>query len=165
MTAKKSYKLDIFAVLQAIDRRDFGFYSRLTDEEKKGYAPLIIMRYMSSLNDQNKNAAYAAMATNDLVNIGFWNLAKHPELQHLLLCLTGLSGKQYRPWMATKKRRGTSNKIDSWLLELWPDLSDDELNIVKSEHDLKSWTAFVKESGVSDSKLKELVEAWKKRSE
>jgi len=164
MAAKKAYKLDLMSVLQALDRRDLGFYSRLTEEEKKGYSPLVLMRYMSSLTDQNSNAAYSIIATNDLVNIGLWELGKHPELQHLLLCLTGLGGKQYRPWMATKRGRRTSSKIDSWLLEIWPDLSDDELEIIRSQHDTKSWTEFVKSSGVNDAKVKELVEAWKKQT-
>jgi len=33
----KKYKLDLFRLLEALDRRDFKFYSKLTDEEKKGF--------------------------------------------------------------------------------------------------------------------------------
>ena len=161
MAAKKQYKLDLMTVLQALDRQDKGFYLRLSDEERKGYAAVVLMRYMSSLTDQNKNAAYAVIATNDLVNIGFWELSKHPELQHLLLCLSGLGGKQYRPWMATKKSR-KSNKVDEWLIEMFPSLNDDELAILKSQHDNKSWAKFVKESGVNDAMTKTLIDDWKK---
>ena len=69
MAAKKQYKLDLMSVLQALDRGDKGFYNGLTDEEKKGYAPIVLMRYMSSLTDQSKNSAYAVLITNDFVNL------------------------------------------------------------------------------------------------
>lgn len=162
MAAKKTYKLDLASVLQAIDRRDLSFYSGLSDEEKKAYAPLVLMRYMSSLTDQNRNSPYAILATNDLVNIGFWNLSKHPELQHMLLCLAGLGGKQYRPWLPIKRSRKT-NKIDSWLFERMPNLNEDELLIFKSNFGIKEWTDFVKSTGASDAEVKELVDAWKKK--
>lgn len=164
MVAKKGHKLDLAAVLQAIDRQDIEWYSGLGEEERKSYAPLVLMRFMSSLTDQNRNAAYAVLATNDLVNIGFWAMSKHPELQHKLLCLAGLGGKQYRPWLATKKTK-RSGKIDEWLQGLFPDLNEDEISLMKSQHDSKSWAQFVKGSGASDKQVKELVEAWKKTAE
>lgn len=161
MAAKKAYKLDLQTVLQAIDRKDLDFYDRLTDEEKKAYVPLVLMRFISSLTDQNRNVAYAVIATNDVVNIGFWSLSKHPELQHKLLCVAGLGGKQYRPWIAAKKGR-KANKINAWLLERYPDLNDDELDLLKDQWDVKSWTSFLKGSGIGDAEVKEMVEAWKK---
>ena len=163
MAAGKQHKLDLGEVLNALDRRDLGYYSRLSDEEKKGYAPLVLMRYMSSLNGQNNNAAYAVMAANDLVNIGFWNLSKHPELQHQLLCLSGIGGKQFRPWLSAKNSKKL-NKIDQWLINKFPDLNNDEVQIFKSLHDSKSWATFVKGSGASDAEVKEMIEAWKKQS-
>lgn len=165
MAAKKVYKLDLMSVLQSLDKQNKSFYAELTDEEKKGYSPLVIMRYMSSLTDQNKNAAYAVLATNDLVNIGFWSLSKYPDLQHLLLCLTGIGDKQYRPWLATKRSKRGNSKIDEWLLEQDSSLNDDELEIIKTQFDKKSWEEFVKSSGASDTKVKELLEAWKKQSQ
>jgi hypothetical protein len=162
MAASKQYKLDLKTVLNAIDNKDMDFYSNLSDEEKKGYTPLVLMRYISSLTDQSKHAAYAVMATNDLVNIGFWNLTKHPELQHKLMCVAGLGSKQYRPWLDTKRGKKRVSKLDEWLLEQYPHLNTDELDLLKLSYDNKSWAAFVKSSGVTDSKAKELIDAWKK---
>jgi len=158
----KKHKLDLGEILHALDNRNLNYYSNLTDDERKGYSPLVLMRFMSSLNAQNPNASYAVMVTNDLVNLGFFSLSKHPELQHKLLCLTGLGGKQYRPWIAAKTSK-KAGKIDQWLLERFPHLNDDEIQIVKSSYDTKSWTAFVKSSGASDVEVKEMIEAWKKQ--
>lgn len=165
MAAQKQHKLDLGLVLQALDKRDLLFYSKLTDEDKKHYTPFVLMQFMGSVTDQNNMAAYAALATNDLINIGFWNLGKHPELLHLLMCVAGLGSKQYRPWLTTKKKKSSSAIIDSWLIEQQPDLNDDEINIIKQSYDTKSWTEMVKSSGISDEKVKELVAAWKKQVE
>lgn len=162
MTTKKTYKLELTAVLNALDRKDYSFYSKLTEEERKGYTPLILMRFMSSLTDQNRNSAYAVLASNDLVNIGFWELSKYPDLQHLLLCLSGINGKQYRPWIASKKGK-SSNKIDRWLFEQYPDLNNDEIDILKSSFTLETWKDTLKGSDLSDQEIKELVDAWKKQ--
>lgn len=162
MSSKKSYKLDLKVVLNALDRKDRDFYTNLSEEEKKAYVPLVIMRYMSSLTDQSPLNLYAVMATNDLVNIGFWALSKHPELQHHLLCMTGVGGKQYRPWITPSKKR-SSGKINEFILNIFPEMNEDELNIFKSGMDTESWTNFVKSSGANDKETKELIEAWKKQ--
>lgn len=154
--------LEISKVLTALDKKDFLFYSNLSDEDKKLYSPFILMHYMSSLTDQNNMGVYAVLATNDLINLGFWNLSKHPELLHLLLCVVGIKGKQYRPWLITKKNK-ISNKIDTWLLEQHSELNEIELQIIKDQYDLKSWTELIKSSGIDDAKIKELITAWKNK--
>lgn len=161
MAAKKEYKLDLTTVLAALDRQNLDFYAKLSDDDKKSYVPLVLMRYMSSLTDQNQNAAYAILATNDLVNIGFWNLSKHPELQHLLLCLTGLGKKQYRTWLPTKKSK-RSNKVHNWVGEQFPHFNDQEIELFISKFDKDSWKLYLESYGLDDKELKELVEAWKK---
>lgn len=159
--AAKQYKLDLANVLQAIDKRDLTFYSRLNDEEKKGYVPLVLMRYISSVTDQNKNAAYAVLATNDLVNVGFWQLDKHKELQHKLLCLSGLGSKQYRPWLSYKSRK-SKNKIYEFLAEQYSSLNDDEIELIYSHLSIDEFKDFLNQSGLTDKEIKELLAEWKK---
>jgi hypothetical protein len=157
----KKYKLDLTTVLQAIDRRNLTFYSNLNEEEKKAYVPLILMRYISSVTDQNKNAAYSVLATNDLVNVGFWQLDKHKELQHMLLCLCGLGGKQYRPWIGLKNRK-TKNKIIEFLYEYFPNQKIDEIEIIYDSMDYESFLDFLNTSGISSAEVKNLTAEWKK---
>ena len=161
--AAKQYKLDLASVLQAIDRQDIGFYSRLSEEDKKGYVPLVLMRYISSVTDQNKNVAYSVIATNDLVNVGFWQLDKHKELQHMLLCLCGLGSKQYRPWI-TYKTRKSKNKICDFLSEIYPSLKDDEIDMLFGQFTVDTLKDFLNQTGISDKEVKDLVAEWKKKS-
>jgi hypothetical protein len=158
----KKHGLELSKVLNELDSGNKRFYRDLSDEEKKSYVPLVLMRYMSSLGDQSKNQAYAIIAANDLVNIGFWQLSKHPELQHLLLCLTGLGSKQYRPWISNKSRSSKTKILDELLLELHPGINQDELQIIKSSFDDKSLKRLCHSAGKSDQETKALMEDFKK---
>jgi len=155
-------KLSLDAVLQALDNRDFGFYERLTDEERKGYSPFLLMRYMSSLSPQSPMQSYAVLATNDLVNLGFFSLGKHPELQHKLMCLAGTGRKQYRPYVGAKNAKSKTKVVDEFLLGLYPSINAEELSLLKSQLDKESLRQLGKDAGLSDSELKELVEDGKK---
>lgn len=159
--AKKS-DLDLTKTLNALDNSGVDYYNDLTPEERKSYSPLVLMRYMSSLGDQSKNQHYAILATNDIVNIGFWNLSKHPELQHRLLCLTGVGGRQYRPWISAKSKRSQTKLVDAFILEIYPWLNSDELELMKSSHTTDSFSKFVMSAGKSDSDSKAIIDDWKK---
>lgn len=163
MAEKKAYKLDMFGkVLPALDKGNRDFYSKLDDEEKKGYAALVLMRAMSSLGDQNPKAAYQLVMVNDFVNIGFWELSKHPELQHYLLCMTGLGSKQYHPWIAAKQSKSKTKLVDEFLMELNPGCNETELDILKSQHDSASIKKLARDAGKNDAQVKQLTEDAKK---
>ncbi len=164
MAAKtKEYKLDLFKqVLPSIDKADKNFYNNLSDDEKKAYTPLVIMRYMSLLSDQNKDAANQLLLVNYVVNIGFWSLTKHTELLHLLLCTAGLGTKQYHPWLSTKGKQSKTKELDQFLLELNPGINDIELNILKSLYNKESILQLAKDSGKSDREIKVITDDAKK---
>lgn len=155
-------KLSLDATLRALDERDLGYYSRLTPEESKAYSPFILMRYMSSIGPQSNMQGYAVLATNDLVNIGFFNLGKHPELQHMLLCLAGTGRKQYRPYVGSKNAKSKTKVVDELLLSLNPGMNEEELSIMRSMHDKESLRELGRDAGLSDAEIKELVEDGKK---
>ena len=159
---KKKYALDLMRVLGELDAGNRNFYNSLTPEEKKAYTPLVLMRWMSNLGDQNPNQAYAILAVNDIVNIGFWQLTKHPELQHLQLCLTGLGKKQYRSWIAAKGSKSKGKPIREFFLEMWPGANADELDIMQDSYDNDSFKDLLYAAGKSDREVKELMEDWKK---
>ncbi len=158
-----AHKLDLKTVLSAIDRGDRNFYNNLPEEDKKGYTALVLMRYMSSVLNQNPNKEYCLLATNDIVNVGFWSLSKHPELQHLLLCLSGVKEVQkYRPWISNKKPTNTKS-IDDFLLEQNPECNDDELKILRDQfHSAAEFKEHLRNSGITDQRAKSLFDDFKK---
>ena len=166
MAEKKEQKLDLFGkVLPAIDRRQFDFYSKLESDEKKAYTALIAMRAMSLMGDQSTRRVDQILYVNDLVNIGFWELSKHPELQHLLLCLSGSGSKQYHPWVGVKSGKSKKQSINELFLELYPNINETELTILKSQYDAKGIRELAKDAGRSDAEAKQLYEDAKKSKE
>lgn len=161
---KKKHKLDLFnVILPALDKGDKNFYKSLTPEEQKEISPLILMRWMSLLGDQSTKKEWAILAVNDLVNIGFWELSKnHKELQWLLLCVGSLGTKQYHQWVPIKSRKGENSVIGQFFRELYPDINDMELSILKQNYDKDSFKQLLYDAGKSDQEVKSLMEEWKK---
>ena len=159
---KRGYKLDIMEVLKALDTGDKVYYDGLTDEEKKAYSPLVIMRWMSALPDQNASRYYSVLAVNDLVNVGFWELSKYPDLQHLLLCTAGTGRKQFRQWIAAGGRKTKTRKLDEYFLNSHPGAGSDELDILRQQTDRKTLKAQLEAEGMADKEIKELLDEFKK---
>jgi hypothetical protein len=126
--------LDMFKrVLPAIDTKQKDFYSTLSDEEKKGFSPWLVQRYLSSVesSDQETIEDYLTM-TNDIVNVNFSDI-KDPEMIWKLMTVVGIGKSIKHPYVAPgkgKKKKG--NAFAQWLKELYPYLDDQELNILMS---------------------------------
>lgn len=79
-------KLDIFRVLKQADLKNVDFYEKLTDEERKGFFPPVVLRWMSGTY-----SARQIVFLNELANPMVFSLYKHPQLiwQLLTLCTSG----------------------------------------------------------------------------
>lgn len=94
--------IDIFKVLEALDRKDYAFYSRLTEEQQKKFVPYMITHWMSSINSSGMLGAYYTMSTDANANRHLFNerIQQHPELQWLMLCAASPGmGKQFHQWL------------------------------------------------------------------
>jgi len=93
-------KLDIFRVLGHINKKDKHFYGSLTDEEQKGFAPLVVQRWLSGTNDPAQ-----IIFLNELVNPFVFNIQKHKELiyQLMTICTDGHFSKYSYPKQKPKK--------------------------------------------------------------
>lgn len=96
------FKLDIFDVLNRIDRGEHHLYSTLSDDERKSFAPLVVMRWMSGTKDERQ-----IIFLNELVNPFVFPLGKHQELLTSLLAVAS-SKKQRRYFWLSAKGKGKS---------------------------------------------------------
>ena len=150
---KKKASLPIKDQMQAIDRNDFDFYARLDDEHKKAFSPWITMRCASSA--QGLAAYHYLLMVNDIVNVDFNLLKKHPELQWKLLAVCGQGKGVYHPWIAPIKRQKKS-KLNEFLSKRYPTLSREELDLlvkINSEEDIKQ---LAQDMGLDEKEIKEL---------
>lgn len=160
---KKTKKLDMFRdVLPNLDKKNYNFYDSLSEAEKKGYAPLVIMQWMSSTNgDHNFMHHKHLLDVNEFVNIDFWNLSKHPELQHKLLCLCGAGTNQRHQWIPLMKKNQNKFKCSNILKSLSPNINDDEMKLILQNTANSEFEQFLKELGYQDKELKDTMKLWK----
>ena len=90
--------LDIKRELAAVDNRDYDFYVKLTDEEKKSLTPYVLMRYISNVDSNNRELQeWFLETTNELVNKNHWTLSKdHKPLLWKLMAGVGIGSKYYQ---------------------------------------------------------------------
>jgi hypothetical protein len=96
-----AFKLDIFDLLGKLnDPRAGDIYERLSDEEKKGFAPVVTLRWMSGTSDERQ-----IMLLNEFVNPYIFSLGKHPHLlMKLLQVASSKTPKRYN-WLAVKSKK------------------------------------------------------------
>ena len=104
-------ELPLKDVLYALDTRNYNYYKNLPDELKKKYSPFILSQFMSSAVNTGGLHEFHVQMVNYFVNSNLWDLSKHPELQHLLLCLCGTGSKQFHKWISAKNK----TKMPIWV--------------------------------------------------
>lgn len=162
--AAKKYALDLFTqVLPAIDRGDKKYYSKLTPEEQKSIEPWMLMRWVSAAK-YDCDMPYSILATNTLVNENFSSLSPakranyegHRELQWMLMTMCGRRGME-RQFMKPPRRQAM-DKIEQTIIDVYPSLRKDEINLLMSINSVDEVIDFLKDSGLQDKEIEELLE-------
>lgn len=160
--SEKKPSLDIFDEMRAMDRKDFDWLDNQPEELRKTFAPLVAMRWFSAVGDYSGLADYHVLMANELVNIGFWDLSKYPDLQWRLMAAAGCGQPQRHNWIPMTKKKAGSSKLDRFLLDLYPHINDDELLILKGKHTVESIKQLCKDTGMPDVDIKPVVDDFKK---
>lgn len=146
-----SKKIPLYDLLEAIDRNNYGFYDSLSDEQKKDFSPWLAMRYASS--STGDFAPYHLMAVNQVANVDFSSISKHPKLQWLLLASCGTGSKMTHPWVAPPKTKA-NDKLRQLAKDLFPSYDDDSIDMVLQNNTSDDIIQIAKDMGYQDSELK-----------
>jgi hypothetical protein len=152
--AKKAPVLPLKEVMAALDKKDKGWYNRLTPEKKKAFSTWMMMRYASSV--QGRNAANFLFMVNELVNKDFEDIYKYPDLQWLLMSACGTGKIEFHPYIKPPNSRKKKDKVSEFILSIYPHLKSDELELmlsINSKDDLKE---FAKAYGHDDKTIKDI---------
>ena len=149
-------KLSINNEMAQLDTKNRGFYDELTDEERKKFATYLMLRYAASVDGSADLQEWYLRATNERVNINFFDLGKHPKLQWLLCTTVSPDmGRQRHYWQASKKKDGASNsKSIKFLTKLYPHMKQDEIELLAEFNDAKELKALAKSMGMPDNEIK-----------
>ena len=150
-------KLDLKKTLNALDRKDFDFYDRLSEEEKDGFSPYVLMRYSSCVQGSREAQEYFLEMTNEFVNKNFWNLSKnHKELLWKLFALMGTGRDYYHQYLKSPKQE--TNRIENLLAELHPTMKMSDIKLLAKLMTDKECKALIDSMGEMDKKQRKQYE-------
>ena len=93
---------NLFEAIEALDRKDYGYYDRLSPEQQKKFVPYMMLFWMSTIKGQSELQNYYLRSVDYYANKYIFNehVMKHPKLQWLMLCSTSPGmGKQFHQWI------------------------------------------------------------------
>jgi hypothetical protein len=134
---------DLFDALVALDKKDYGYYDRLTEEQQKKFVSFMLLQWMSTVKSNPGVQGYYLMSTNHHANIHMFNenVQKHPKLQWLMLCAAspGL-GKQFHQWIpnitpsvSKLKTLPKAKELKEYFKKIYPKASDSDLQEFSEE--------------------------------
>jgi len=131
---------NLFEALDALDKKDYGYYDRLTPEQQKKFVPFMLIHWMSAIKSNGDLSRYYVISTNEHANKYLFNerVMKNPKLQWLMLCAAspGL-GKQFHQWIphikdrVSKLREPAKTKdIKEYFKKVYKSASDSDLTAI-----------------------------------
>lgn len=154
MTTKKQPAIPLKDIMAALDKKDRGFYSRLTDEQKKAFVPWMMMRYASSV--QGRNAAHYLFMINELVNKNFSDVSKHPELQWLLMTAAGSGKVEFHPYIKPPNSKKKKDKVRDFVSSIYPLLKSSEIDMLLEINTKEDFTTLAQAHGYDDKSIKDI---------
>lgn len=134
---------DLFEALAAIDRKDYGYYDRLTEEQQKKFVPFMLAKWLSYVESNNTQLTqFYVLSINEYTNKYLFNekVSLHPKLIFLMMCASSPNnGKQRRSWIPQIKERISQSKdmadikeIKEFYSKTYPNTDDKTLTEVSS---------------------------------
>ncbi len=151
-------KLGLRNELLQFDTKNRGFYDELTDEERKKFSTYLMLKYGANVDGPSDLQEWYLRATNDRVNINFFDLGKHPKLQWLLCTTVSPDmGAQRHYWQASKKKEG-NNKIYKLLAEQYPSMKVKDLELLAASASKEELSEFCRNLGMTDKEIKKVLD-------
>jgi hypothetical protein len=128
---KKKRELDIGQVLKAVDLRDYDFYDRLSDKERKELSPYVLMRFISNSNGDRDIQEWFIERTNEFVNKNHWSLSnKHDKLLWQLCAAVGPGMTVFHKYLGSPKSQ--LNKFERLLADIHPTYKEEDIKVMSS---------------------------------
>jgi 5,10-methylene-tetrahydrofolate dehydrogenase/methenyl tetrahydrofolate cyclohydrolase len=107
-----------------------------------------MIRWGSSVNGSADLQHFYLIACNERLNKHFFGINRHPKLQWL--CATTVSpdmGVMRHNWIAPKKKEAGASGIKKQLMELYPNMKSDEIELMAKINTKKDIDAYLKQAG------------------
>lgn len=146
---------DLFKALEAMDKKDYSFYDKLSEEQQKKFVPYMMTHWMSQIKSSGGLQAYYVRSVDYYANQHLFNenIMKHPKLQWLMLCASSPEmGKQFHQWVphlsskvASLKDTPKQKEVKDYFSKIYPKASEANLYAISeafvTEHKKKTYLA------------------------
>ena len=152
----KVYKLDIFDLLSRLnDPKSGDIFVQLSDDERKGFAPLVVMRWMSGTSDERQ-----IMMLNEFANPAIFALGKHPHLLMQLLQASSSKqlGRRYS-WLGIKSKK--KNVLAMQVVQEYFEMSKREVQLLNPFPHQDEVMQMAEELGWQKDDIKKLEKEYK----
>lgn len=134
----ESQDFDLFKAIEAIDKKDYGWFDKLTDEQQKKFVPYMMLHWISAVKASGPLGAYYVMSTDANANRHMFNerVQQHPKLQWLMLCASSPGmGKQFHQWiphlnakLAELKTTATKKEVKDYFEKVFAGASSSDID-------------------------------------
>lgn len=146
-----SDKLNIANEMRMFDRKVRSFYDELTADERKKFSTYLMIRWGSAVEGSRDLQEFYVISTNERLNKHFFSLSRHPKLQWLLATTVSPNmGTPRHNWIAPKKKEKIPTDIRKKIVEMYPHLKDDEVDLMIKLSDKKEINAYLRAHGDTD---------------
>jgi len=134
---------DLFAALSALDKKDYGYYDRLTDEQKQKFNPFMLIKWFTYVTTKNSSLEqFYVLSTNHYSNKYLFNekVYGHPKLIWLMLCASSpRQGTLRRAWIpqirekiSSMKESASKSEIKEYYTKTYPNTDIDAIEEISS---------------------------------
>ena len=154
-------KIPLKESLGAMDRKDFDWFSNLSEDKKKQWSSWLFLRYASSAKGKDKEDVL--LNTNEFVNKYYKDLFKYPELMWKLFCLTSTGKNQFHEYINQPNSKVKTDKISQFILQMFPHMKSDEVDLFRQLNSDDEIKRMAIDFGLTDKEIDEVFGLVKKR--
>jgi hypothetical protein len=152
-----SDKIELKEKLAAIDLGARSFWDDIDDAQRKALKSefFILNRYVSNVKGQSREQQeHFVITVNEYFNKHWNDLQKHPKLLWQLLCMCSWDNQKifFHEWIGFKKKKGDT-KASKFLMEIYPNRKQDELEMLAQIMDTKELKALARSHGYEDKQI------------
>lgn len=140
----ESQDFDLFKALDAIDKKDYGWFDTLTEDQQRKFVPYMMLHWMSAIKANGMLGAYYVMSADANANKHMFNerVQGHPKLQWLMLCAASPGmGKQFHQWiphlnakLGEFKTEANKKEVKEYFTKVFAGASTDDIDDAASQY-------------------------------
>lgn len=149
-----SEKLNINTEMAALDQKNREFYDDLSDDERKKFSTYLMLKWGAGVEGDPDLQEYYLRATNENVNVNFFDLGRHPKLQWLLSTSASPGLGRQRHYFVKPSKGSGSNPCLKFLTKMYPTHKLSDLELLVQLNDQRYFEDLARKHGWSEEEIR-----------